>query len=180
MKEQEVTRPSGVERVPGLIRRLYEVVDELEAIFEGRKFTPDGHLVGSIGEALAAHYFDLELLPGSTEGLDAIPIDKGQTVDGEPVTVQVKATQGTSVSFYSARALATHVLVLRIARGVSPEVIYNGPAKPVWTAAGFPDKGLQKNGQWKMALSRLRELNSTVTEDDRLRAAAQIDEELWR
>jgi hypothetical protein len=39
-----------------LIRQLYSVVAALEEEeFEGRKFTPDGHLVGSIGEVVAAY-----------------------------------------------------------------------------------------------------------------------------
>ncbi len=39
--------------MPALIRQLYRVVAQLEAEF-GRKFTPDGHLVGSIGEVIGA------------------------------------------------------------------------------------------------------------------------------
>ena len=35
----------NVERVPGLVGRLYKIVSELEALFPGRYFTPDGHLV---------------------------------------------------------------------------------------------------------------------------------------
>lgn len=41
----------------------------------GRKFTPDGHLVGSIGEAMAAHMFDLRLLPAATPKHDATTAD---------------------------------------------------------------------------------------------------------
>ena len=48
-----------------LIRQLYAVVSELEKEFEGRRFTPDGHLVGSIGEVVAAYAFGLKLLPAS-------------------------------------------------------------------------------------------------------------------
>jgi len=44
----------NVERVPDLVGRLYEIVSELEALFPGRHFTPDGHLVGSLGEVMAA------------------------------------------------------------------------------------------------------------------------------
>jgi integrase len=35
----------------------YCLIDELEAMFKGRHFTPDGHTVGSIGEAIAAHHY---------------------------------------------------------------------------------------------------------------------------
>jgi hypothetical protein len=38
-------------RLPEIIREMYRLIDELEAMFEGRQFTPDGHTVGSIGEA---------------------------------------------------------------------------------------------------------------------------------
>jgi hypothetical protein len=30
-------------------------------MFPGRHFTPDGHMVGSFGEALAAHHYGIEL-----------------------------------------------------------------------------------------------------------------------
>ena len=50
-----------LEELPGLFASLYRVVDRLEQMFPDRRFTPDGHLVGSIGEVVAAHMFDLEL-----------------------------------------------------------------------------------------------------------------------
>jgi len=40
--------------IPSLFQELYSIVDRLEELFPGRRFTPDGHLVGSIGEVLAA------------------------------------------------------------------------------------------------------------------------------
>jgi hypothetical protein len=46
-----------IDEVPRLIAHLYEVVDAPEDIFPGRHFTPDGHLVGSLGESLAAYVF---------------------------------------------------------------------------------------------------------------------------
>ena len=60
-----------VEKVPGLVGQLYELVAQLEGLFPGRRFTPDGHLVGSIGEVIAAHRYGLELLPHSAQGHDA-------------------------------------------------------------------------------------------------------------
>ena len=50
-----------------------------------RHFTPDGHLVGSIGEVLVASYYGLELLPASSQTHDA-KSDSGKMV-------QIKATQ---------------------------------------------------------------------------------------
>jgi len=65
----------GVEAIPELIHKLYKIVGELEAHFPGRKFTPDGHLVGSIGEVLVAHKYELKLLPNSAEKHDAVDKD---------------------------------------------------------------------------------------------------------
>ena len=62
---------SGIAEVPALVRKLYSVVARLEAIFKDRPFTPDGHLVGSLGEVLAAHHYGLTLLPASAEAHDA-------------------------------------------------------------------------------------------------------------
>ena len=77
-------------RFPQLIAELYGLVSKLEAMFPGRHFTPDGHMVGSIGEALAAYHYGLELLPASTAGRDA-------RKDGK--FVEIKATQGDRVAF---------------------------------------------------------------------------------
>ena len=65
---------------------LYTASDGLEQIFPGRKFTLDGHLVGSIGEVVAAYIFDLDLNPASTLGHDA------RSQDGR--NVEIKLTQG--------------------------------------------------------------------------------------
>jgi len=51
--------------VSGLVRDLYRIVDQLEHLFPGRHFTPDGHLVGSLGEVLACERYGLEILEAS-------------------------------------------------------------------------------------------------------------------
>jgi len=55
-----------VDRVPELVQTLYKIVQELEACYPGRHFTPDGHLVGSLGEVLAANRYRLRLNAAST------------------------------------------------------------------------------------------------------------------
>lgn len=49
------------------VQKLVEIVAELEAEFPGRHFTLDGHLVGSIGEVMAAYYYGIELYRASAE-----------------------------------------------------------------------------------------------------------------
>lgn len=61
--------------VPSLIRELYGIVARLEKLPGDRKFTPDGHLVGSLGEVIAAHDYGLELLPPSAPTHDAVAAD---------------------------------------------------------------------------------------------------------
>lgn len=52
--------------VRALLDFLYGSAEHLEAPFPGRKFTLDGHLIGSISEVIAASMFDLTLNPAST------------------------------------------------------------------------------------------------------------------
>ena len=54
------------------VTELFAITRELEALYPGRKFTIDGHLVGSIGEVLVADKFNLTLLPNSTKTHDAV------------------------------------------------------------------------------------------------------------
>jgi hypothetical protein len=143
----------GIDAVPALVRRLYRIVHDLEAAFPGRKFTLDGHLVGSIGEVLAAHRYGLALLPASAEGHDA------RARDGR--LIQIKATQGTMVGL---RTKPQHLLVLRLNRDGTAEEIYNGPGAAVWRAAGK----MQKNGQRPIGVAKLRVLMAEGAEAERL------------
>ena len=57
------------------VKALYQLVKEFEQMFPGRPFTPDGHMVGSIGECLVADAYNLELMPLSNKGYDALSKD---------------------------------------------------------------------------------------------------------
>jgi hypothetical protein len=140
-------------KIPQLIIRLYEIVAELELLYPGRKFTPDGHLVGSIGEVIAAHDYDLILLEASAKTHDA---QKGGK------QIQIKATQGKSVAMYGE---PEHLIVLKILKDGKTEEIYNGPGKLPWENAGK----LQKNGQKSISLSRLLALMKNVPEHQRVK-----------
>lgn len=149
-------------RTSELVEELHKVIEELERLHPGRRFTPDGHLVGSLGEAAAEAMFDLVLTPPSTAGHDAT------TPDGR--RVEIKATYGTSgvairsTSFDTADAF----VVLRLSRipGQRPDVVYNGPLALV--AAEFGK--VQSNGQAHVSLSRLRAIDVQVPHDDRVAA----------
>lgn len=151
------SRVAPVDQVPELVRRLYSLVAEFEALFPGRKFTPDGHLVGSIGEVIAAHRYGLALAPASSESHD------GSATDGR--LVEIKATQGNTVAL---RAEPEHLIVLHLNKEGQATEVFNGPGALVWTSCG----AMQKNGQRPVSLSRLRKLMEQVPAGQRLPARA--------
>jgi hypothetical protein len=125
---------------PEPIARIYKATAELEALYPARKFTPDGHLVGSIGEVIAAEALGLTLYPMSRPGHDAFD------ANGD---VQIKMTAGTSVAMY---ATCDRLIVLRVVSPEEAEIVYDGPGQPVWEKAGK----MGKNGQRVVSLFRLR------------------------
>ena len=130
--------------LPAAVAKIYEAVEELEAAYPGRKFTPDGHLVGSIGEVIAAEALGLKLHPASYPGHDAF--------DGVG-DVQIKMTgpTGKSIALY---ATCVRLVVLKVVSPHEAEIVYDGPGEPAWAAAG----AMGKNGQRVVSLSRLRKL----------------------
>jgi len=142
-----------MEHVTEKIKRLYAIVSELEQMFPGRKFTPDGHLVGSIGEVYAAERYNLKLFPASEETHDAINSDGRK--------VQIKATQGSNVGISSC---PDYLIVIKIHPDGAFSEIYNGPGSMIWNAAGK----MQKNGQRPIQLSKLKRLMESVSSEDKI------------
>lgn len=138
-----------------LIKNLYAAVGELENMFPGRHFTPDGHMVGSIGECLVADAYGLELLAASNKGFDAV------AADGR--CVEIKATQSNSVAF---RSEPEHAIVIKILPDGTFLEIYNGPGNLVWRE--FDGKKLPSNGQFQISLSKLKSINGDVLESNRV------------
>jgi hypothetical protein len=137
-----------LKQFPKLIASIYRTVEKLEATFPGRHFTPDGHMLGSIGEALAAYHYRLTLSPASAKCHDGAC--KGRLV-------QVKATQRSRIAISSE---PEHLLVLRLKRDGSFSEAYNGPGAPVWKLVAA--KRMPKNGQHQVSLSALKVLMSEM------------------
>ena len=130
-------------RLPEAVAAIYRAVDELSKTYPGRKFTPDGHLVGSIGEVVAAEALGLVLYANSHPGHDAH--------DGKGGEVQIKMTAGNKVAMYSTSA---RLVVLRMISQTEAEIVYDGPGAPAWNAAGR----MAKNGQRVVSLVKLKAL----------------------
>jgi hypothetical protein len=130
-------------------------VRELEEMFPGRHFTPDGHMIGSLGECLLANSYGLELKTASNKGFDAV------TESG--LEVEIKATQSNSVAF---RSQPQHTIIIKLLPDGTFDEIYNGPGALVWEQ--FKNKQLPRNGQFQISLNKLRQLNLSVAESDRV------------
>lgn len=141
-------------RFPELVRSIYRAVEELELMFPGRHFTPDGHMIGSIGEAIAKYYYGVELHSASHEGHDG---------EANGWQVQVKATQRKGIAITSE---PDQLLVLRLNRDGSFVEEYNGPGEPVWSFVSL--KSRPKNGQYQVSLAALRKLMTLVSPDAKL------------
>ena len=141
------------EMVAEKIKTFYRVSHELEELFPGRHYTPDGHMIGSIGEVLAAYCYGLTLFEASAETHDA------KAPDGR--LVQIKATQIDRVALSNE---PDWMLVLRIHPDGTFSEIYNGPGKLAWEHCGK----MQKNGQRPISLAKLRQLQTRVPQSERL------------
>lgn len=129
------------------IRELYKITNELESSYPGRKFTLDGHLVGSIGEVIVAEHYGLTLLRNSSETHDA--------VSSTGKYVQIKATQVNRIAISSK---PDYLIVIKLFSDGSWEKVYNGPGKLAWDSSGK----MQKNGQRPISVSKLKSLMSSV------------------
>lgn len=136
------------------IKELYRITNELETEYPGRKFTIDGHLVGSIGEVIVAENYGLELLPNSTETHDA------EAKNGK--LVQIKATQINRIAISSE---LDFIIVIQLQSDGSWIEIYNGPGKYVWDNSGK----MQKNGQRPISIHKLKCLMENVKESDKIK-----------
>ncbi len=130
---------------------LLEIVDELEHVYPGRKFTLDGHLFGSIGEILSEYYYNIQLHKTNTKKHDGV-------VDGKEV--QIKITQGTSVDIND---IPDYLIVLFLHKD-SREVyeVYNGPG------TFLAECQKNKNGWYNRALTTLNKRNGVVPEHERI------------
>lgn len=138
-----------------VIRELYQLTGKLEKMYPGRHFTPDGHLVGSIGEVFAAERYGIRLFEAGHKTHD------GMAPDGR--MVQIKATQRHSIGISSEPCC---LLVFRIDDDGYLTEVYNGPGKPVWRLVSRQRRS--KTGQYRVSLSRLEQLNREVLPEDRI------------
>lgn len=143
---------AAMEQVPSLIAQLYETTQRLDRIFPGRPFTPDGHLVGSIGEVVAEYIYDLKLEPCSTPRIDA------RTQDNRTVQIKLTGQNGTSYGVrwtQNDQMPAPDLLVCLKLTAAGFVEIYNGEF-PVDLLRARRD---QSNGQISLSVKSLLKVN---------------------
>jgi hypothetical protein len=146
---------SAIEQVPALVGDLLRTTRKLNSLFEGRPFTPDGHLVGSIGEVVAEYVYGIKLEPCSTPQIDAY------TDDGRSVQIKLTGENGTSfgVRWSSSQAtIPADLLICLKLSGTGFAEIYNGP----FPAELFLGRKDSSDGQISVTVNKLAALNPSL------------------
>jgi len=141
-----------MEKIQERVQELIGIVQELEADFPGRHFTLDGHLVGSIGEVMAAYYYGIELYAASVIAHDG-------EIDGKKV--QIKITQQDNIIISHE---PKYLIVLYLCKDGRVFEVYNGCGKSAWDIASKPDSHNNRH----LVINKLMELDKTVFEKDRI------------
>lgn len=129
---------SNQELIQLVFRACAELSDRL-----GRPISPDGHLVGSLGELFARDLLGLTLMEPSNCGFDAV------SQDG--VSVEIKATTRDTIALSSEGSKADILVVVQFNHDGVGRLAYHGPISRAWAIAGKP----QKNGQRRVSVRRL-------------------------
>jgi len=148
-------RADAMKRVPFLVADLMRLTDELNRLFPGRRFTPDGHLMGSIGEVAAEYIYDLILERCSNPAFDA------RTRDGKTVQIKLTGPNGRSygIRWSNSRLVSTPDILLGLKlEPAGFREIYNGP----FPVDLLEDKGDTSNGQINLSLASLAPRNRSL------------------
>jgi hypothetical protein len=141
------------------VQKLVDIVNELESDFPGRHFTLDGHLVGSIGEVMAAYYYGIELYTASYAAHDG-------EIDGK--RVQIKISQQDKIAI---RHEPEYLIVLYLNKSGNIYEIYNGSGKEPWDNASKKDK----NNNRYMTINKPMDLDKNVPCDGRIVSIHKIE-----
>lgn len=134
------------------VQELIAIVHELEGDFPGRHFTLDGHLVGSIGEVMAAYYYGIELYTASTE------IHDGE-VNGKKVQIKISQQDNIVINHEP-----DYLIVLYLNKNGNIYEVYNGTGKLPWNTASKKDSHNNRH----MRVNKLLELDENVEDNDRI------------
>lgn len=133
------------------------LVAEMEAAFPGRSFTLDGHLIGSIGEVMAAYYYGVELYRTSTKKHDDVVNCR---------EVQIKITQQDNITISEE---PDYLLVLYLTKKGDIYKVCNGRGRQPWDTEGKDSRNSRH-----MRVNTLIELDTMIPNEDRIIALRPI------
>ena len=145
---------SDIDYLEKQILKIKSSVNELNAHFLPRKFTLDGHLLGSVGEIYASYYYGIDLYPSGK------PIHDGFVNNKD---IQIKVTQNKSVEL---KEIPNYLIVLHIDVTETEVVIsevFNGPGS---IAVGNNIKN--NNGEYYLGFKTLLEARTRVKDSERI------------
>ncbi len=148
-----------IEKIRKKYQKMVSIVAELEKEFPGRHFTLDGHLIGSIGEVMAAYHYGIKLHGSGAETHDGTVGKK---------EVQIKITQQDSVVI---SGKPDYLIVIYLTKQGDIYEVYNGPGTEPWETA-YTRKGYKTR---YMRVNRLMELDKQVKAKDRIKAKHAIE-----
>ena len=141
------------------LKRLFEIVDDLQRAYPSKKFTLDGRLVGDIGEILVQENYDVTLSSTQTAIIDGL--------DSKKREVQIKSTFKNSLTFpCNEKDIPPYYIGIKIYRDGTFEEIYNGSGSDIWNLVKNRKK--TKTGTFQISLSALKKLNQNVKDEDRI------------
>ena len=136
------------------IAEIYTIASELGDAFGIDTCTPDGHLLGAIGQIAAKIAFGLEF--GSEEEEHNCSWSDGV----RKINVQVRCSGRGNIAL---RREPEHLIALEIAPNGSIRLLFNGPGKLVWERIDH-----QKSAQKYASANLLRRVQTEVAQRDQL------------
>ena len=150
--EKIVYTKEKMDAIKEKIQKLISIVKELETDFPGRHFTLDGHLVGSIGEVMAAYYSGIELYAASAVVHDG-------EIDGKKVQIKISQQDDIVINHEP-----EYLIVLYLRKNGDVFEVYNGPGEAPWNSASKRDSHNNRH----MRVNKLMELDKQVSDEFRI------------
>ncbi len=142
------------------LKKLFEIVNDLQKEYPQKKFTLDGRLVGDIGEVIVQDNYDVTLFPDLRAVYDGY--------DSVNRYVQIKSTFKESLNFpCNENDIPDYFIGIKIHPDGTFEEIYNGNGSDIWNLVKNRKK--TKTGSYQISVSALRKINKNVKETDRIK-----------
>ena len=114
-------------KVRKLIKKLFDVSNQLETELPGRGLMPSGQQLGNLGELLIANQFGLTLAPPMQKSIDA------HTANGTKVQIKTTTSRGVGIPLGRDKPTADiHLLAGLLSADGTCELIFNGPMVLAW------------------------------------------------